>query len=207
MREHGTRAAYTFGIKPGQDRSKGCRCESCTEANRLHGRERNRRRARAFVYQIEEWEPAYVDNSEARDHLAWLTSQGVGLRTVHQRTGIARTSLSKIRAGTVTQSRPETIEKILGVGRSAARGAALVDAAPTWKLIDDMVRQGYRRGWIAQQLGAETLSLQIKRDRITATNARKVAELYERTMFRVVEDRRISREARAHYRALENANA
>jgi hypothetical protein len=207
MREHGTRVAYAYGIEPGQDRSKGCRCESCADANRLYAREHRRRQNRAFVHGIEEWQPAYVDNSEAREHLAWLTTQGVGLRTVEKRIGISRTSLLKIRSGKVTQSRPETIEKILGVGRSAVRGAALVDAAPTWKMIDDMVKQGYRLGWIGQQLGAETFSLQLRKGRIQAKSARKVAELYERTMFRVLEDRRISREARAHYRAIESANA
>lgn len=200
VRAHGTRACYVHGPA---GRSKGCRCEPCRDANRTYARTRARRAARPD----EILEPAYVDNSEAREHLAWLASVGVGKRTVSERSGVALSAIEKIRRGTVTRSRPDTIAKILAVGRSAARGAALVDAEPTRRLIDDLLAHGWTRTAIARELGSQAKrpSLQIRGTRVTAETARRVADLHHRALLPVIVERERMREKRAAYRAKERA--
>lgn len=203
MRAHGTRACYVFGPEPGGDRSKGCRCEPCKEANRAYARARYR----AAVRPDESFEPAYVDCAEAREHLRWLSTVGVGTRVVAERTGIARSTITRIRLGKRDRARPETIAKILAVGRSAARDGARVDAKPTWKRIDDLLGHGWTRTAIAAALGskAKRPALQIHRTKLTVETARKVAELHERALLPVLVERERQRQRRAFYRAKERA--
>lgn len=196
MRQHGTRACYVFGPEPGSDRTKGCRCDRCRQACADYARERYRKAHRPD----ETLEAAYVDNAEAREHLAWLRTQGVGYRTVAVRTGMSRTTITKIGSGTVTRSRRATIDEILAVGKSAAHGRALVDAGPTWRRIDDLLAHGWTRAGIASALGYRTPALQLDRDRITATNAETIRAFYDSVMWRVDRDREIARDAKRKYR-------
>ena len=193
MRQHGTRARYCVDK---------CRCEPCTEANRLYARQRDRH-LRRVAYGIEPERPAYIDATEARKHLLWLSKVGVGKRQVAERTGISLSAIYKLRRGVVTKCRPETANKILGIGRSAAADGAYVDATKIWKLIDELVRAGYTKTWIAAQIGsnAKTPALQLGRRRVSAIKARQIAELHERTLFRAIEERRMVRERQAKYRA------
>lgn len=199
MSEHGTRTKYV---------SDQCRCEPCTAANRAYQRERNRRAARVR-YGIEDPTIAYVDATEAREHLRWLSSVGVGRRRVVELTGLSDTAVQKIRTGRSTRCRPDTASKILAVGRSKAADGAYIDAKATWKLIDELVANGYRRTWIARQLGstAKVPALQVGRTQVRADTARKVADLHQRLMFRVLEERRINNQRRQMYRDKERAAA
>lgn len=117
MRAHGTRACYVFGPEPGSDRSKGCRCEPCTIANRTYARERDRAVRRPDIVA----RAAYVDARRAAEHLDMLCAAGVGLRTVAERTGLSRSVLARIRKRQILRSRRDTIAKILAVGRGDAK--------------------------------------------------------------------------------------
>lgn len=176
MRAHGTRACYVFGPESGSDRSKGCRCEPCREANRSYARERDRATRRPDVAV----EPAYIDATEVREHLLWLHRQGVGRRAINAQSGVALSSIVKLRTGQLTRCRPTTARKILDVLPSDVSDGALVDARKTWRLINALVRAGYTRSYIAGRLGstAETPALQIGRRRCTAANARAVRALH-----------------------------
>ena len=192
MREHGTRAKYVV---------EKCRCEPCTEANRLYARERDRH-LRRVSYGIEAQRPAYIDATDARIHLQWLSIVGVGKRQVADRTGISISAIDKLRKGKVTKCRPETVDKILAVGRSKAADGAYIDAKATWKLIDDLLEHGWTKTAISKALGstAKTPSLQIGRKRVTAKKARAVKQLHDRAMFRIVEERRMAAQRRNRYR-------
>ena len=192
MRQHGTRARYVIDK---------CRCEPCTTANRLYGRERDRQ-ARRVAYGIEPPNPAYIDATEARNHLRWLATVGVGRRQVHQQTGVAMSAITKIRDGKVTKARPHTIDRILAVGRSNAAPGALIDAKPTWRKIRELQDAGYTNTWIARQLGSTATrpALQIGKTQVTAATARKVNQLHYRTLFRQIEQRRQNNERRNRYR-------
>ena len=192
MRNHGTRAKYVV---------EKCRCEPCTEQNRLYQRQRDRQ-ARRVRYGFDEPTPAFIDSTEARAHLLWLSSVGVGKRRVSELTGISLSAIDKLRQGNRTKCRPDTAAKILGIGRSKASDGAFIDAKKTWQLINDLVKHGFTKQDIAIALGskAKRPHLQLQPNKITAKNARIIAQLHEREMFRIIEDRRLVAEARSHYR-------
>ena len=197
MRLHGTRAKYV---------AEKCRCEPCTDANRRYQRERDRH-TRRVAYGIEAPRTAYIDATEARDHLRWLSSVGVGRTQVHLRTGIAISSIDKIRTGQRRKARPATIEAILAVGRSHVADGTLIDARTTWRKINDLKRAGYSQAWIARQLGSTAVNpaLQVGKRKVTAGTARKIAALHERLLFRVLEERRQTAERQRKHRAKEAA--
>jgi len=192
MRDHGTRAKYVV---------EKCRCEPCTNANRTYQRQRDRH-TRRVRYGIEAESPPFIDSTEARDHLLWLSSVGVGKRRVSELTGISLSAIDKLRQGKRTKCRPDTAAKILGIGRSKASDGAFIDAKKTWQLIDDLVKHGFTKQDIAIALGskAQRPHLQLQPNKITAKNARIIAQLHQQEMFRIIEDRRLVAEARSHYR-------
>lgn len=195
MRAHGTRVKYVIDK---------CRCEPCTDANRTYARERDRH-ARRVAYGIEQPRQAYVDTTEARKHLLWLSSVGVGSRQVHERTGVARSAIDKIRTGKITKARPRTVERILAVGRSAAADGTLVDAKPTWRHIDDLRRHGWTNAAISRAIGNNGRSLQIGRTRVTAGTARKIEQLHQHALLPELRRRELQAERRARYRHEEAA--
>lgn len=169
-REHGTRARYVFGAV-GTDRANGCRCEECREANRAYARDRDRR-----LKLLEPADGTHIDAAAARDHLLWLRGQGVGLRTVARKTGLARNTLQKIVTGGSSRCTAFTAELILGVGCSAG---ALVDGTDTWARIGDLLDAGWTRVAIARALhGPQAKALQLRHGRVSADNARAVAEIH-----------------------------
>ena len=190
MREHGTRAKYVV---------EKCRCEPCTVANRLYQRERDRR-ARRVAYGIEPPRLAFIDATETRDHLRWLKSKHVGTRTISMRTGIARTTIWKIMAGTVTKIRPDTADKLLAVGKSTVANGALVDAKDTWRRIDDLIRHGWTKAAIDRAIGGRGRALQIGKRRVRACTARAVEQLHATALLPVIVQRENEAARRAKYR-------
>lgn len=209
MRQHGTRACYVFGPESGQDRSRGCRCEPCVNANRQYARQRlrlenDRKRGDAPP-------AAYVDATEAREHLRWLRKQGVGTRAIERQSGVARSVLQRLAADPRFDKRARrratqrTIDRILLVAPIDAAPNALVDAGPTWRRIDDLLALGYSRRAIASAIAGKPVnSLQLRKTKVTARNAAAVKELHARWMPRdVLLRRRAAADQRATHRARE----
>lgn len=198
-REHGTRAAYVFGIEPGANPGNGCRCDPCRRANREYQRSRDRAARRPD----EELPPAFIDATEVRAHLHWLGTQGIGLRTVADRARVSRSTLAKLRAGSARRCTPAVADRVLAVGIHRASPGCLLDATHTWELIDDMLTHGHTRTAIAQMLGsrARTPALQLHRTRVTAANAKKVEEVYRTLMADVIARRERDRKAQQAHRA------
>lgn len=165
--QHGTRSKYVAG----------CRCEPCTVASREYNREWQRHQRRV-AYGIEEAREAFVDATEAREHLRWLRSQGVGMRAVCDATGLSRSALQKIVTGKRTRITPRLADKILAVPRGVARPAAVIDATETWRLIDDLIYLGYPKVRIAKALGQRGPGLQVGRDRVLRRTADRIAEIH-----------------------------
>jgi hypothetical protein len=57
-----------------------------------------------------------------------------------------------------------------------------MDAAPTWKLLDELLSWGYKKAHLAKLLGKKTPALQFKRTWVTANNAAKVRELHDKLL-------------------------
>jgi hypothetical protein len=160
-------------------------------------------------YGFDEPTPAFVDATEAREHLLWLSKVGIGKRRVAELTGISLSAIDKIRQGNRTKCRPRTADKILGVGRSQASDGAFIDAKKTWRLIDDLLKHGWTKQAIAKAIGskAQRPALQLQPNKVTARNARAIEQLHETALLRVLQDRRLKAEARSYYRQREREAA
>lgn len=161
-RPHGTRLRYVGG----------CRCDLCRAANRNY--ERKRAAARAAG----DWN-GIVPAAEARAHLLRLRRRGIGTRSVSACTDIARSMLVEILKGTRERIRARTARLILNVSPEVARGnASLMSARGTWRLIEDLLDEGYTKCRIAQEMGHR--SIQLGREQVTARNAARVAAVHRR---------------------------
>lgn len=162
-REHGDRLRYMGG----------CRCADCRRANSRY--EGDRARAR----KAGDWN-GIVPAQKARTHLLKLARLGVGRRAVGASTDIGDTILHAIRQGTRKRIRARTERLILAVGVAQGGEARLVDAKRTWKLIDELIEEGYSIKRLATEMGFKNPSLQFGRERVTARTAAKVERLHRR---------------------------
>ncbi len=165
-----------------------CPCRRCKAARSAY----NHKRRQAMARDDQAWVP-YVSAEPARRHLAALADAGVGLKTVARLSGVSHGSLSKIVYGEPLKGRPpsrrirpETLRSILAVSASQAGGGQRVDAAPTWKLVEELVAAGYSRAFLARALGSEAASprLQIGKKLVRASTARAMEELRRRLINR-----------------------
>jgi hypothetical protein len=163
--EHGKRARYV----------QGCRCELCTTANREYARAR----ARAKVYGKTN---ELVKARKARSHLRKLAKAGVGTRMVADLTGCSRSILLGIKQGVRKNCRKKTQDRILSVDPGVYGDATLVDAAPTWVLLNELLEDGWTKTELGRQLGskAKVPSLQVKKTKIMASTERRVRQLHKR---------------------------
>lgn len=162
-RPHGDRIRYMAG----------CRCHECRGANTAYERQRAAARAAG------QWN-GLVPAQRAREHMAALSLEGVGRRSVGSVSGIADTILSAIISGKKRQIRASTEKAILAVTADAKADRALVDAGPTWKLIEELLADGYTKGFLAISMGRKTAALQLRKDTITVRSAYEVSRLYRR---------------------------
>lgn len=205
----GKRARYVLGPGPGQDRTKGCRCEPCRAANRAYARSRDRAARRPDEVLLS----AFVPAGPVRSHLAELVESGVGLRTVAARTSLSRDSLAKLLRGERRRVSKRTRELILAISPEHLADGALVPAGPTWERVGQLLAAGKTKAWISAQIGQAGRALQLGREQVTVRNARAIARLVERevpegdagesiagllvALAEVVEDRRAPWRARA----------
>jgi len=161
-RSHGDRLLYLAG----------CRCTDCRRANTRYESARQAARKAGDFNGI-------VSAENARKHLAFLRDRNIGRRTVCDVSGVADTVLQEINSGRKTQIRARTERAILAVTEAAAADSALVDAAATWRLLDELIADGYTKTELARRL-AHGRALQIRRSRVTVRSAFNVARLYER---------------------------
>lgn len=172
-RKHGTHACYVWGPAPGA--GKGCRCDDCRAAAAAYERDRKRRAT-----------PAYVTAGSARSHVKWLQSQGVGLKTIAERSGVPHGSIAKLIYGDKARGmapskriRPETRDKILAVRPADAADGARVPAARTWQHIDTLLSRGWTKVAIAKAIGQTSGGLQLGRATVSAGHARTIASLLD----------------------------
>lgn len=158
-----------------------CRCEPCRTANRAYELHRRRSIQRPDA----QWCP-YVDADEAREHVEWLRSCGIGLKGLAKLSGVPHGSLSKLVYGDPKRGmgpsrgiRPETARRILAVLPTHAAGAQKVPATYTWRLLDRLIAAGWTKAELARRLGQQGPGLQISRNLVRASTARAVERLYD----------------------------
>lgn len=160
-REHGDRLKYIGG----------CRCDLCRAANSRYESERQRLRKAG------DWN-GVVPAAKARAHLKRLSRQGIGRRSVQAATDIADSILLKIRNGERKQIRARTERKILAVNKAVAGDRSLVSAAATWRLIDDLLDEGYTKTFIARRMGYKSRALQVGKEQCTVRMAADIERVH-----------------------------
>lgn len=161
---HGTRIKYMAG----------CRCPECRKANTDY--EKNRCAARKNGESND-----LVPAEFARNHLAFLSEQGVGYKTAAKAAGVAASVVMKITSGDRVQIRVNTEQKLLGVTAEAIAPGTLVDAREMRRQIEWLIANGLTKTKLALELGSQskTPALQLRKDRTTKATADKVRALYE----------------------------
>lgn len=166
---HGTRLRYMAG----------CRCTPCRAANSRYECHRRAARLRG------EW-AGLVDAAPVRAHLLALSKKGVGYKSVAAACDVAKTILMEVRSGRRLKVRATTARKVLAVDATAHAAKALLDARPTWRLIEELLAEGFTKQELARRLGSgarcQPPKLQIRRDRITAETAARVRRIYDVVM-------------------------
>lgn len=167
---HGTRAG----------RATGCLCQPCVDAHNEAYRGQNRHGAKVADL---------VATTQATRHLRTLVAAGVGRNALGRVSGLNDKTVDDVLDGKRGRIRPETAEAILAITLEKAREAdrsgfgphgEIVDAGPTWELLDWIIMRGWPKAWISREIGQDGRALQLKRDRISKANAEKVAELDRR---------------------------
>lgn len=142
--------------------SKGCRCAPCTQAHRVYTRDRKRLLARAN-YGIESVPNRYIDAAEVRDHLHFLSKKGIGVESLHERTGISRSTLQAIKSGRRAKVEKRIYDKLLSIPGLAFADGQYVDASKAHKLIKDLLRAGYTKAEISRAFYGRNASLRINK--------------------------------------------
>lgn len=162
----GTRSRYN---------QKDCRCEDCTEAQRVYHADRRRKVA------YKQWNP-WVDAEPARLHLQELQAIGLGRRRISELTGLDPSTIRRIQHGRA-QVRHATAESILAVSAAleVLAGTARVDATGSHRRLQALVAVGWSQRRLAERLGISPANFgtMMRRPRVLASKARSIRDLYE----------------------------
>lgn len=168
-REHGTKACYVFGEWGGDSRN-GCRCADCRAAIARYEQKRNAAT-----------EPPYVSANQAREHITFLATQGVGLKQIAKVSGVSHGALWKLVYGVPSAGRapskrirPATAQAILAVSPTDGADGSMVPADRTLENVDRLVAAGVPKARIAERCGQKGPGLQIGSQMVTRRTARAV---------------------------------
>jgi hypothetical protein len=111
-----------------------------------------------------------------------LASKGIGRRAFCNAAKLPQSTYVKIRSGSKQNIRKNTERRILTVTYGAISGTSLMDAAPVWKLINRLLKEGFMKASLAKRLGYRSPAIQFKKDLITAKSALKIIGFYRMIM-------------------------
>jgi hypothetical protein len=165
-------------------RLDGCRCNICGWARAQYDYARN------DAILDGNWQPFSIIGPTQR-HIASLNQLGYGDRSIAILAGINRKIVRDIRRGIrhdpsrgnppLTLIRTQTADAILTIPLDPAGlpDKTLVDATPTWQLIDDLIARGWTKTRIAQEAGLGR-AIQLKRTQVTVRNAHRIEAVHAR---------------------------
>lgn len=150
-----------------------CTCMSC---RKCYERERARK-----VYELraqERWEP-HGDLDAVVEHLKWLQAQRVGFKAIHLRTGIATSTLGRIRRGQNKSVTKAVADAILAI---TPTDGGLLPAVGTRRRIQALGRIGWSTYYIADRLGTRqnvVWELSSRRRYVTRRTEARIRDLYD----------------------------
>jgi WhiB family redox-sensing transcriptional regulator len=170
----GTRDAY----------NNRCRCQPCTDANNAYFRERRRQR-RA--------QKPLVPKEPALRYLEKLLRSGLSLRVISARSGVARSTLGRIRNSPRVRLIEEwTEQRILRVACREVFPRSKVPSGPTAARVARLVAAGWPESWIAREIGSG--GNRVVRDRnVRVEKAERVRALHD-LLLEPVSDEALKRE-------------
>jgi hypothetical protein len=121
-----------------------------------------------------------VPAGRVRRRLRTLSKRGIGYKTAADACGASRTIFAGILNGTRKRVRRSVELKILALDEDAMADGAHVDAKPTWRLIDSLVRRGWSKAELARRLGRKREAIQFRTSRVTVRTAHDVEVLYRK---------------------------
>jgi hypothetical protein len=141
---------------------------------------------------VNDWPGKLVDVYPVVRHMRWLQSQGIGPKTVSRLSGVSNSVLQRMLGigndRRIWRTRVSTAERILAVTPSDVDGAQKIPAGPTWELIGCLLDAGWKRWEVAVAVTPSSAcqvklgyrpGLQIQRDLVRASTAKKVREVHE----------------------------
>jgi hypothetical protein len=120
-----------------------------------------------------------VDAAATREHLEWLSSQGVGRRTLCSVFGFADLTLARISSGKTLKVRLETERKITAFRPNDAAtvaNARIVDATATHLRYQALIALGYTQAWVATSTGRAHVGMDLGQ-RVARRRALAILEL------------------------------
>ena len=156
---HGTRGRYVLG----------CRCDDCRRANTAYARSRTKRK-------IFHGADPLVPVEQVESHIAALRAQGIGIPTIADAAKVPRNTLWGILGGKRQFILSSSAARILTCDMSIAADNTRIPAGPTWRILDQLLDDGYTKKQLAQWLGKKE-ALQLRRGYVTVRNARAVERL------------------------------
>lgn len=149
--KHGTNNRY----------SKGCRCDECRVAHRIYERERTRniRRARQG---LESRHIRLVDATEAREHIEFLRSRGIGLLAIGEHCGLHKSYIRDVARGRKQQIMRKNHNKIIAVPALYTMGGQYQNANEAKRLLKEMRDAGFMWRQIADAMGQKSASINIR---------------------------------------------
>jgi hypothetical protein len=121
-----------------------------------------------------------TDATRTRNHLLKLQSERISLNTVALATNLSRVILRNIRSGKQTRVRAGTERLILAVSKEVIPDCVLVDAKPTWELINELLEEEFTPDLIARKLGFSSGRIEVSRCKVSVRMANAVRQLHNK---------------------------
>ena len=157
---HGTRTDYRHG----------CRCTPCRAANA--GYEAQRARAKADGYN------GWVRPDAARAKLEMFAGIGIGHRRAAHLAGVSFRTVQRIRTGRGRRIRADVERAILGIDKPSIARGVHVNGYETRHYVESLVREDFKKAWLAAKLGLRCGRLRIGQ-LVTVKTALRMRQLHE----------------------------
>ena len=104
--------------------------------------------------------------------------RGIGRRAVSNVSDVAETTIVEIVAGRKTKIRARTERALLAVDDASAADGARVSATGSWRLLNELLEDGYTKAFLATRLGRRTPSLQVGEHQVTVRTRHDIERLH-----------------------------
>lgn len=107
-------------------------------------------------------EELFVDSTEVREHIIFLSSRGVGLGAIAKQVGTYRSTIQRIKRGLTKTTKKELADKILAIPAIPRVPMAFTSAEPIKKMLNELETKGISSKDVGRVLGAKYGNLKIK---------------------------------------------